>query len=230
MSTDTDGAPPSVAPESRGDPGAAETVESGAAWLQAEIQRRMAAARGGAGGRHARHGGPEPAQPRPDYRARHASDPPDPTSGHAEAAPDGQGHPAGVAPVPPGQGHPGGATPTPTASGHPMDVAPRPSGQGHPMGAAPNPPGATPWSVGAGSAAAAYGVGGAPAADDAARPGAHTEPATPAWGTGGAGAERAAGPTNVDADASRAGTEPATAWSPGAGTDPATTAWSPGAG
>ena len=75
MSTDTDGVPPSVAPGSTDDAGAAETVESGAAWLQAEIQRRMAAARSGSGGRHARHGGPEPAQARPDYRARHASDP-----------------------------------------------------------------------------------------------------------------------------------------------------------
>ena len=75
MSTDTDGTPPSVVPGSVDDAGASETVESGSDWLQAEIQRRMAAARRGSGGRHARHGGPDPEPARPDYRARHASDP-----------------------------------------------------------------------------------------------------------------------------------------------------------
>ena len=108
MSTDTDGVPPSVAPGSTDDAGAAETVESGAAWLQAEIQRRMAVARGGSGGRHARHGGPESAQARPDYRARHASDPapaaaadPDDPDAATEPAAPGVAGSAGARPAPP---------------------------------------------------------------------------------------------------------------------------------
>jgi hypothetical protein len=82
MSTDTDGAPPSVAPEPDSGSGSRETAdqgpESGTAWLQDEIQRRIAAARNGSGGRHARHGGPDPAPAQPDYRARHATDRPEP--------------------------------------------------------------------------------------------------------------------------------------------------------
>ena len=94
MSTDTDGAPPSVAPESRDDPGAAETVESGATWLQAEIQRRMAAARQRrqAGGTPA-HGGPDPPAPRPTTAP---ATPPtrDPSARHG--GPDAAPHDAGA--------------------------------------------------------------------------------------------------------------------------------------
>ncbi|GAA3250266.1 hypothetical protein GCM10017691_62070 [Pseudonocardia petroleophila] len=55
MSTFIDGAPPSVTPgPDDGEPAADGPGDTGPAWLQEEIRRRMAERRSGAGGRHAR--------------------------------------------------------------------------------------------------------------------------------------------------------------------------------
>ena len=125
MSTHTDGAPPSVAPEPESGSGSAKTAESGpepdtgsgAAWLQAEIQRRMAAARNGSGGRHARHGGPDPTPAQTEYQARHASD--RATAGGRRAA----GLPS---PVQPTRGDDGAEVPTAWTSARGRPAPPRP--------------------------------------------------------------------------------------------------------
>ena len=155
MSTHTDGAPPSVAPEPNSGSGSAETAQSGAeldtesgvTWLQAEMQRRMAAARNGSGGRHARHGGPDPAPAQAEYQARHASDranaagrraaglpsPVQPTRGDDGAeVPTAWTSPPDPAPPRPRSGAEGEAQP-PLAELRPRaDPAPRPDGDGDP--------------------------------------------------------------------------------------------------
>ncbi|MDT7576559.1 MAG: hypothetical protein QOH17_2892, partial [Pseudonocardiales bacterium] len=125
MSTHTDGAPPSVAPEPDNGSGSAETAgsgsESGAAsgvtWLQAEMQRRMAAARNGSGGRHARHGGHDPAPAQSEYQARHASD-------RATAA--GRRAAGRPSPVQPTRGDDGAEVPTAWTRRRDFPAPPRP--------------------------------------------------------------------------------------------------------
>jgi hypothetical protein len=125
MSTHTDGAPPSVAPEPDNGSGSAETAgsgsESGAAsgvtWLQAEMRRRMAAARNDSGGRHARHGGPDPAPAQAEYKARHASD---------RAAPAGRRAAGLPSPVQPTRGDDGAEVPTAWTRPRDYPAPPRP--------------------------------------------------------------------------------------------------------
>ncbi len=162
MSTHTDGAPPSVAPEPNSGSGSAETAQSGAeldtesgvTWLQAEMQRRMAAARNGSGGRHARHGGPDPTPAQAEYQARHASDragaagrraaglpsPVQPTRGDDGAeVPTAWTSPPDPAPPRPRSGAEGEAQP-PLAELRPRaDPAPRPDGDGAPAPETPFP-------------------------------------------------------------------------------------------
>lgn len=154
MSTDTDGVPPSVAPGSDDDAGAAETAEPGGTWLQAEIQRRMAAARNGSGGRHARHGGPEPTPARPEYRARHASAPPPPRAAPVDEAASG----ADAAVTPAG----------PARSADPADAvwragadpaAARPTGATSERAPAAWSAGGAAWSAGTEPATAAFSAG-----------------------------------------------------------------------
>src|SRR5689334_1947326 len=167
----------------------------------------MAAARSGSGGRHARHGGSQPAQARPDYRARHASA----DAGPPAAEPSGA---TGTGPIPPRR-TPWSAGAESAAAWNAVD------GRG---------------SVSADPAAGST-RGGEAAATRSAGPDARGEPtssdSTSAVADGGRGVPSApAGAEQATAAwGAAAGTDPAMAsWSPAVGSDPATAAWSAAAG
>ncbi|MEJ3658265.1 hypothetical protein WEH80_35415 [Actinomycetes bacterium KLBMP 9759] len=124
MSTFTDGAPPSVAPEPEDGPGPdrrfaegdeqpGEQGESGSLWLREEIQRRIAAKSSGTSGRHARRGG-SGISSTTGYVPRHSeatpgpgAPPPAPVGGGMTVMPPRPQPPAGFnGPVPPPPGWP----------------------------------------------------------------------------------------------------------------------------